>query len=126
MRVVKYLVMAFMLTLVFNCSAMACFMPSVKVMISEQEGKAKLAEAESSRQIVVLEAKAKLESAEMLGKAEITRAKATAEANKILGDSLKNNQAYLRYLWIEKISEQPNIIYVPTEAGLPVLEAGKR
>jgi len=122
----KRIFMLFVTMWVFNCQAMACFVPSIKVMISEQEGKAKLAEAESSRKIKVYEAQAVLDSAKMLGEAEITRAKATAEANKILGDSLKNNQAYLRYLWIEKISEQPNVIYVPTEAGLPVLEAGKR
>lgn len=118
--------LAFMMLWVFNCQAMACFFPSINVMIKEQDGKALYAEAESSRQIKVLEAKAALESAELNGKAEIVRAEATAKANKILGDSLKNNEAYLRYLWIQEISNQPNIIYVPTEAGLPILEAGKR
>lgn len=109
-----------------NCGLVSLFIPSVKVMIAEQNGKALYAEAESSKQIKVLEAKAALEAAELNGKAEIIRAEATAKANKILGDSLKSNEAYLRYLWIQEISKQPNVIYVPTEAGLPILEAGKR
>ena len=54
-------------------------------------------------------------------------AKGTAEANRIIGDSLKNNEAYLRYLWIHNLEEGKNeVIYIPTEAGMPILEAGKR
>jgi len=51
-----------------------------------------------------------------------------AKANKIIGDSLKDNESYLRYLWINGLSEKDNntVIYVPTEANLPILEAGKR
>ena len=68
-----------------------------------------------------------MESAELLAQAEITRAKGVAQANKIIGDSLKENEAYLRYLWINGLeSNNPTVIYVPTEAGLPILEAGRR
>jgi hypothetical protein len=50
-----------------------------------------------------------------------------AKANQIIGQSLKDNEAYLRYLWIDKVdSTKGQIIYVPTEAGLPILEAGRR
>lgn len=49
------------------------------------------------------------------------------KANEIIGDSLKDNEAYLRWLWIEELSTTQNqVIYVPTESGLPILEAGKR
>lgn len=49
-----------------------------------------------------------------------------AEANRIIGDSLKNNEAYLRYLWIRNLEDGPNqIIYVPTEANLPLLESSR-
>ncbi len=109
-----------------NCSLVALFIPSVSVMIAEQEGKAKLAEAESSRRITVLEAQAKLDSAKMLGEAEAVRAEATARANRILGESLKNNESYLRYLWIQQINAEKEVYYIPTEGGLPILEAGKR
>lgn len=84
--------------LLSNCGVVALFVPSVRVMIEEQNGKAEFAKAESTRQIRVLEAKAELESAELRGKAEIIKAEATAKANQILGDSLKNNENYLRYM----------------------------
>ena len=71
---------------------------------------------------------AKKESAQLLADAEVTRAEGVAKANKIIGDSLKGNESYLRYLWINGLSEKDNntVIYVPTEANLPILEAGKR
>lgn len=90
-------------------------------------GEAELRRAEQNRQIAIEEAKAKKESAKMLSEAEIIRAEGVAEANKIIGDSLKGNEAYLRYLWIDGLNRNnQNVIYVPTEAGLPILEAGKR
>ena len=59
------------------------------------------------------------------GLADIERAKAAAEANTIIGESLKNNEAYLRYVWIKGLQEgNGERIYIPTEAGLPILEAG--
>ncbi len=43
---------------------------------------------------------------------------------KLLGDSLKDNEGYLRYLWIQgSQTNQMQTVYVPTEAGLPILEA---
>lgn len=90
-------------------------------------GQAELKRAEQNRQIAIEEAKAKKESAQALADAEIIRAQGVAKANKIIGDSLKDNEAYLRYLWIDSLnSNNQNVIYVPTEAGLPILEAGKR
>lgn len=91
-------------------------------------GQARLLEAESSRHIAVLEAQAKLESAKFLADAEIARARGVAQANEIIGNSLKNNEAYLRYLYISNLEKAEangsvNTIYIPTEAGLPILEA---
>lgn len=93
------------------------------------KGEAELLEAESSKKIAVETARAQLESAKLLAQAEVERAKGVAEANKIIGDSLKANEAYLRYLYLtnlEKAEAKGTVIYVPTEAGLPILEAGKR
>lgn len=96
-----------------------------KVFSQEQSGKARLAEARWSRQIAVEEAKAKLESEKLNASSEVERAKGVAEANKIIGDSLQDNDEYLRYLWITHVEGGQNkqVIYVPTEAGLPILES---
>ncbi len=89
-----------------------------------KEGEAELAKAESNRQIKTLEAKAAMESAKHLADAEVIRAKGVAEANKIIGDSLKENEGYLRYLWIQGLqTNQMQVVYVPTEANLPIMES---
>ncbi len=94
---------------------------------SSMAGRAKLAEADWSRQITVREAIAKRDAAVALAQAEVERAKGVAQANKIIGDSLKGNEDYLRYLWIDSLANtKDQVIYVPTEAGLPILESGKR
>ncbi len=85
------------------------------------------AEAEQDRQIKVREAQAKLDAAKFEADSEIERARGVAEANKIIGESLKNNEAYLRYLWVQGLNDNSGeVIYVPTEANLPILEAGNR
>lgn len=92
-------------------------------------GEAKLKEAESSRRIAIEEAKAKLESAKMLADAEKIQAQGVADANRIIADGLAGpgGEAYLRYLWIKGLNDgSSEVIYVPTEANLPILEAGKR
>ncbi len=100
--------------------------PVYSVWRGEKEGQAELAKAEYTRQIAIAEAKAKKDSAVMLAEAEVERARGVAQANKIIGESLNNNEAYLRYLWIDSIDKTQNqIIYVPTEASLPVLEANR-
>ena len=102
--------------------------PKYKVYDQRMEGQALLAHAQSSKEVAVAEARAKMESADLLAEAEVSRAKGVAQANKIIGDSLKGNDAYLRYLWINNLenAKDGQVIYVPTEAGLPILEAGKR
>lgn len=104
-----------------------CAGASVYSVWSERKaGQAELARAECNRQIKTLEAKAAMESAKHLAYAEIIRAKGVAEANRIIGDSLKGNESYLRYLWIHGLSDGKNqVIYVPTEANLPILEANR-
>jgi hypothetical protein len=101
--------------------------PNYTVWQQQKEGEAELAKATANRQIKIQEAKAFEESAKSLAEAEVIRAEGVAKANKIIGQSLQNNEGYLRYLWIHELGESKNqVIYIPTEAGLPVLEAGKR
>ena len=98
--------------------------PPYHVWQQEMSGRAELSKAEYSKMVKVQEAIAADESAEKLADADIKRAKGAATANEILGDSLKNNEAYLRYLWIQAMREdQKTVVYVPTEANLPILEA---
>lgn len=101
--------------------------PTYNVWQREMQGKAELAQADSNRRIAVLEAVAKRDSASMLAEAEVERAKGVAKANKIIGDSLHDNQDYLKYLWVTGLEEGSNreVIYVPTEANLPILEASR-
>jgi regulator of protease activity HflC (stomatin/prohibitin superfamily) len=99
--------------------------PQYNVYQQQLAGEAELKRAEQNRQIAIQEARAKLESAKMLGDAEVERAKGVSEANRIIGDSLRGNEGYLRYLWIQGLqTNQMQVVYVPTEAGLPILEAG--
>ena len=87
-------------------------------------GEAELKQAEWNRQIAVKEALSKLEASKSLALAEIERAKGVSQANKIIGESLKQNESYLRYLWIQGMqTNQMQVVYVPTEGNLPILEA---
>ena len=97
-----------------------------RVYSAQQAGKAVLAEAESSRQVKTLEAKATMESAKLLADAEVTRATGAAKANHILQNSLGGPAGYLRYLQIQSMENtKAQLIYVPTEAGLPMTEASR-
>jgi len=98
--------------------------PRYNVYYQEMQGRAKLAEAHSSRQVAILEARAKMESAKSLAEAEVLRAQGAAKANHILQDSMGGPNNYLRYLQIQAIDhKEASVIYVPTEGGLPITEA---
>jgi hypothetical protein len=79
------------------------------------------------KRIKVEEAKAQKDSAIQLAQAERERAKGVADANKTIAGSI--TPEYLRYFYIQQLSEVEHlggkIIYVPTEAGLPILEADR-
>lgn len=98
--------------------------PIYHVWDAEKTGQAELAQAEQNRQIKVQEAQAEKDSASLLAEAEIIKAGGIAKANQIIGDSLKNNEPYLQFKFIETLNDTKNqIIYVPTEGNIPVMEA---
>ncbi len=101
--------------------------PLYSVYSQKFAGTAMLAKAESEKRVLVETAKAKRDAARLEAEAEIERAKGVAEANRIIAGGLENSENYLKYLWISKISSSnaPQIIYVPTETGLPILESGR-
>lgn len=100
--------------------------PQYRVYSNRMDGEAALSRSEAERKVQIEDAKAKELAAKMLAGAEVERAKGVAEANKIIGDSLKNNPQYLTYLWVKEVNANGNsVFYIPTEAGLPILEAGR-
>jgi len=100
--------------------------PQYHVWSQRLLGEAELARADSNRKIRTLEAIAEQEASKALAEAEIIRAKGVAEANKIIGSSLKDNEGYLRYLWIQGLkTNNKEVVYVPTEASLPIMEANR-
>ncbi len=95
-----------------------------KLMQAEFEKKTLIEDAKAQNEAATLNAEAKIKIAKAQAQAEIERAKGVAEANRIIGESLKGNDSYLRYLWITGINDgEGERIYIPTEAGLPILEA---
>lgn len=102
--------------------------PIYRVWSSGKAGEAELAQAEYNRQIIVRQAQAKKDAAVLEADAAVSHAKGVAESNHIIANGLGGPEGYLKFLYIQMLSEQheKQIIYVPTEAGLPILEAGKR
>ena len=100
--------------------------PQYRVWEQQKEGEAELAKAEQNRQIKVQEAQATKDSAQLLADSEVIKANGIAKANMIIGDSLKNNEPYLQFKFIETLNDTKNqIIYVPTESNIPIMEANR-
>jgi regulator of protease activity HflC (stomatin/prohibitin superfamily) len=105
-------------------------LPTYNVYSKQMAGKAAYEQAVQDRRIRVLEAQAALDSAELTARAEIARARGTNEANRIMAESLGGPDNYLRWAYIDMLKETAGksgreTIYIPTEAGMPVLEAGR-
>lgn len=123
-KVVKYVMYVLILIVMFCWAYYNFISPNIYIWQQSMAGQAELAHAEYSRQIATCEAMAKKESAKALADAEVIRAEGVAKANKIIGDSLTGNEGYLRYLWIQGLqTNQMQVVYVPTEANLPIMEA---
>lgn len=101
------------------------FIPQYRVWQREMAGRAELAQATWNRRITIEEAQAEKEAAVLRAEAEVERAKGAAQAQEIIAQTL--TEEYLRYLWIQQVEKGDNrqVIYVPTETGLPILEAGR-
>jgi regulator of protease activity HflC (stomatin/prohibitin superfamily) len=54
---------------------------------------------------------------------EVARAQGAAKAQQIVRSTLSGS--YLQYLWIKTLNENPNVIYVATEANLPIFKMAK-
>jgi hypothetical protein len=123
----KKILKKILITVIIMIAFIAISIPVYRVWQQGLVGRAELARAQQNKQIKIAEAEATKESSYALAQAEIIRAEGVAKANKVIGDSLKNNEAYLRYLYVNSLADKDNnVYYIPTEAGLPILEAGNR
>lgn len=95
--------------------------PKLNVYYKEMRGKASLAEAQFYRQAKVARAQAELDAAKL-----------QAEAIRTVGAAAKEYPEYRNQQFISAFSDAmvngdvEKIIYVPTEANIPIIEAGKR
>lgn len=94
--------------------------PAYAVYTARMDGEAALAHANQSRQIIVTQAEAELQAA-----------KARAEAIAIVGKMAQQYPEYRQQEFIGAFAEAlkegkiNQIIYVPTETNIPLMEAGR-
>ncbi len=82
-------------------------------------------EAKLTAEQVVQQKQFELEQARKDAEIEVARAEGAAKAQKIVRSTLSGS--YLQYLWIKTLNQNPNVIYVATEANLPIFkEVGSR
>ncbi len=62
-----------------------------------------------------------LEQAKKDAEIEVARATGAAQAQQIIRETLSDR--YLQYLWIQTLNENPNVIYVATEANMPIFKS---
>lgn len=114
-------IVALVFVIILLVIANMAFGPRYHVWQQGLEGQAELSRAEQSRQILVTQAKAEQEAASH-------RAAAIA----IMGEMAQKYPEYRQQEFIGAFAEAMHngrisqIIYVPTEAGIPILEAGRR
>jgi len=100
--------------------------PRWKVWAAHQDGLADLAAAKNEQQIQIAQAQSRLDAAYLNKQAAIVEAEAVAAQVNAIGTELKNHDLYLRWQWIKMMEDGKHgadVIYVPTEANLPILEA---
>lgn len=99
--------------------------PFINIWLSKKSGLATLAEAENAEKVAIAQANARIGAAKANKEAEIIEAEAVAESIAKIGDALQNNPSYNVFQWIKMMEKKPDasVIYVPTEANLPIMEA---
>ncbi len=102
--------------------------PKWRVWASHQSGLADLMQAKNEQQIQIAEAQSRLDAAELNKRAAVIEAQAVALQIAEIGKQLTAHDLYLKWQWIKMMEDRhadADTIYVPTEAGLPILEASR-
>lgn len=122
-----YLGWGLLITVVIVVAVVGLFWawPVYRVWSAGMSGRAQLQHADFERQVQVVNAKANLQAQSYNADAEVVRAKGVASANNIIKNSITDQ--YIKYLWVQTLDKgvDHQIIYVPTELGLPITEAGR-
>jgi hypothetical protein len=99
-------------------------MPSVNLHKAEIENQRVISKQHAESDAAVYAAKSTITQATAKASAEVERAKGAAKAQEIIANTL--TEPYLRYLYITNLGTSDHeVIYLPTEAGLPILEADR-
>lgn len=101
--------------------------PRWRVWDKQKAGEADLQQAHKEQQIQVSKAQGRLDAATLNKQAAIVEAEAVSGQIEKIGSQLTKHDLYLKWQWIKMMEERPDssVIYVPTEANLPILEAGR-
>ncbi len=120
--IVMMLIIGVISSLMFALPKYNVWRSKIAIETAKNEGKAAMAEAEEDRKIAIEEGKANLEVQKLNSEAEVIRASGMAKAIEI--ENGKLTSLYIHYLWVRNIDKMDGEkIYIPTEAGLPILEA---
>lgn len=104
--------------------AFRAVMPQLNLYRANTEKQAVIAEQKAESEAAEFRARSEVIQAQALADAEVIRAGGIAEANRIIAESI--TPEYVDYLFVRALETTDNqVIYVATEAGLPVLEASR-
>jgi predicted Holliday junction resolvase-like endonuclease len=96
--------------------------PQLNLYRANTEKKAVIAEQRAISEAAEFAARSSVIQAQAKADAEVIRAEGLAASQEIISATL--TEEYLRYLYINQLDEPAGqVIYIPTEAGLPILEA---
>lgn len=99
---------------------LAYLWPVYQVWAAQMSGKAALAHATYSKQVMVQNSKAGYEAAQWDAMRDTVRAHGTARTNQIIGGSI--TQQYLQWMWVNNLENQEkSVIYVPSQNGIPIM-----
>ena len=102
-----------------------------KVWANHQSGLADLSKAKNEQQIQIAKAQSRVDAALLNKQAAIIEAEAVAKQIEAIGTQLTTHDLYLRWQWIKMMEDthedaDRSVIYVPTEANIPILEARRK
>lgn len=127
MDILSAIIVAAVLIVIYGVVWATVIYPIWRVWAQRKEGEADLEQAHKEQQIQVARAQGRLDAANLNKQAAIVEAQAVSAQIKEIGEQLTSHGLYLRWQWIKMMEERPknSVIYVPTEANLPILEASR-
>lgn len=102
-----------------------------EIIVARSRGQATLAQAEDEKKVAIETARAQMEVAELKAQGELDAAALRAEAIQVIGEMAQRYPEYRYQEFLADFGESiknghaDQIIYLPTESGVPLLEAGR-